>query len=463
MKVFISHGHDERVRRSFEDFVRNDLRHEPIVLVEEPGGGRAIIEMLEEAAREVDCALILMTADDQTLGGTLRSRQNVVHELGYFQGLLGRGRVIIVADQRLQFLSNLAGVKYIYLDHARPKGAYWDVKEALDQIANLPPRPKGDPTAVPGVASLTWTITASDPTALVRVRRLGDGIISTPVLLGANREFLDLFDYGQPFLPAPEGSSALTTEQLIKDLGDHGFIEDPASLLEEQRRFFQNMFMPTPPARVALPLRFKGHPRQGNRAFHLRLVGRGVAGDFRTSPIASCLLIYMDESSPGATGGPLDLSKRVSLDSLRSENVVTVVLTSSRGDMPSVEVASIDAARFYGFGSYGADRLKGKGLGELLDILEHYMTPDDFKAFKEDQQRVAVDYSRKGGAWAKVPIRLDDRHPERHLRNKVFYPIISHSILETRGQDREDYIHVVYIDVSNLPAEIFGDAPPTRT
>jgi hypothetical protein len=68
------------------------LRLEAVILHEQPGGGRPIIEKFYECAKEAGFALVLLTADDVGAAGTMeshadlrsRARQNVVFELGFF-------------------------------------------------------------------------------------------------------------------------------------------------------------------------------------------------------------------------------------------------------------------------------------------------------------------------------------------------------------------------------------------
>lgn len=99
-KVFIVHGHDELALQSLARFVEK-LGLQAIVLKEQPNQGRTIIEKFEDSAREVGFAVVLLTPDD--LGGVAdnsapssRARQNVIFELGYFAGALGRGRVCLL-------------------------------------------------------------------------------------------------------------------------------------------------------------------------------------------------------------------------------------------------------------------------------------------------------------------------------------------------------------------------------
>lgn len=93
-RVFIVHGHDSAARESLARFVER-LGVEAVILHEQAGRSRTIIEKLEDHS-DVDFAVILLTPDDVGAAkadrATLkpRARQNVILELGYFVGKLGR-------------------------------------------------------------------------------------------------------------------------------------------------------------------------------------------------------------------------------------------------------------------------------------------------------------------------------------------------------------------------------------
>lgn len=96
-RVFVVHGHDEGARESVARFLEK-LGLEPIILHEQANRGRTVIEKIE-GHRDVGFAVVLLTPDDQGCveGGQLepRARQNVLLELGYFLGYLGRDRVCV--------------------------------------------------------------------------------------------------------------------------------------------------------------------------------------------------------------------------------------------------------------------------------------------------------------------------------------------------------------------------------
>lgn len=127
--VFIVHGHgrfEHEVAR-----VVDDAGAEPIILQEQIHGGSAtLIEKLEREAQKCGYAIVIYTGDDvgkaQNSAGelTLRARENVVLELGYFIGKLGRDLVTVLHDPKVQFPSDFMGVGYYPLD----EGGAWKVQ-----------------------------------------------------------------------------------------------------------------------------------------------------------------------------------------------------------------------------------------------------------------------------------------------------------------------------------------------
>jgi hypothetical protein len=122
-KVFIVHGHDGELKEATARLVTN-LGLEPIILHEQPNQGQTIIEKFDRHAQQVGFAIVLLSADDvggpkdaspkflgvdhtHRVGDPImkassslqpRARQNVVFELGFFFGSLGRGRVCAVYE-----------------------------------------------------------------------------------------------------------------------------------------------------------------------------------------------------------------------------------------------------------------------------------------------------------------------------------------------------------------------------
>lgn len=83
------------------------------MLGEQPSAGMTVVEKLERVSNECSSAIILMTADDTVLDGGTRARQNVIHELGFFQGKYGRNKVILLVEEGVELFSNISGIVYI--------------------------------------------------------------------------------------------------------------------------------------------------------------------------------------------------------------------------------------------------------------------------------------------------------------------------------------------------------------
>jgi predicted nucleotide-binding protein len=132
-KVFVVHGHDEGALQAMARFLEK-IGLQAIVLREQPDQGLTTIEKFEACASEVGFAVVLLTPDD--LGGPAatevqqsRARQNVIFELGYFVGSLGRGRACLLRKGEVEIPSDLVGVIYTDMDHPAEG---WKVKLARE-------------------------------------------------------------------------------------------------------------------------------------------------------------------------------------------------------------------------------------------------------------------------------------------------------------------------------------------
>ncbi len=125
--VFIVHGHDEALKQTVARTV-DQLGLNAIILSEQDDGGHTVIEKFEVHANDCKFAIILLSPDDvgykrsdQPDPPKFRARQNVILELGYFMGRLGRKNVIaIVKDDpsgQLEIPSDIAGFMYTEYDH----------------------------------------------------------------------------------------------------------------------------------------------------------------------------------------------------------------------------------------------------------------------------------------------------------------------------------------------------------
>lgn len=117
--VFLIHGHDNGAKNEVARFLER-LELDVVVLHEQPDQGRTIMEKFEQYTN-VEYVVALLTPDDvgrRRDSGTLhtRARQNVIFELGFFTGHLGRHNVCALTKGDIEIPSDYSGVIYVRLD-----------------------------------------------------------------------------------------------------------------------------------------------------------------------------------------------------------------------------------------------------------------------------------------------------------------------------------------------------------
>nr|VFJ60913.1 MAG: Predicted nucleotide-binding protein containing TIR-like domain-containing protein [Candidatus Kentron sp. DK] len=119
-RVFVVHGHNHGIKEAIARFIEK-LGLEPVILHEKPNAGRTIIEKFSDYS-DVHFAVVLLTADDEgkikgaSAEHRARARQNVILELGYFLGKLGRARVCALYENGVEIPSDYQGVLFVPLD-----------------------------------------------------------------------------------------------------------------------------------------------------------------------------------------------------------------------------------------------------------------------------------------------------------------------------------------------------------
>jgi predicted nucleotide-binding protein len=112
-RVFIVHGHDMENALRLHARLKDRFRLEPVILSEEPSKGRSIIEKFEAEATTCSFAFVLFTPDDfinKNNETYSQARPNVILELGWFYGRLGRDRVCILFRKGTAIPSDLGGI-----------------------------------------------------------------------------------------------------------------------------------------------------------------------------------------------------------------------------------------------------------------------------------------------------------------------------------------------------------------
>lgn len=119
-QIFIVHGHDNEMKATVALTLKN-IGLEPIILHEQANRGKTIIEKFETCSENVSFAVVLLSPDDRGYkkdqepeSASYRARQNVILELGYFLGKLGRENVcaLLKTEENFEFPSDIFGSLY---------------------------------------------------------------------------------------------------------------------------------------------------------------------------------------------------------------------------------------------------------------------------------------------------------------------------------------------------------------
>lgn len=132
-RVFLIHGHDELNLLKLEKYLQDDLKIDPIILKDKDSEGRTLIEFFQYYAEKCSFAIAIFTKDDfvkKDKNIYSQMRPNVLFELGWFWGKLGRKNVTIICQKGIKIPSDLEGIVRIEFED-RILDKTYELKKAL--------------------------------------------------------------------------------------------------------------------------------------------------------------------------------------------------------------------------------------------------------------------------------------------------------------------------------------------
>jgi predicted nucleotide-binding protein len=124
--VFVGHGRNP-LWRELKDHLQD--KHGIKVEAYEIGAraGHAVRDVLERMLEKSSFAVLVMTGEDETVDGCRRARQNVIHEIGLFQGRLGSSRAVVLVEAGTEVFSNMEGIEQIRFSQGNIKETFGEV------------------------------------------------------------------------------------------------------------------------------------------------------------------------------------------------------------------------------------------------------------------------------------------------------------------------------------------------
>ena len=128
--IFISHGKNPEwfaVQRFVEDRFAS-----PVYSFESaPWGGHELSEALSKNLERCSLSVCVLTAEDFTGDGRKFARQNVIHEVGLFQGQHGFDRVVLLVEEGCDFVPQAAAPHTIQFPQNQIYQAFYQLAEII--------------------------------------------------------------------------------------------------------------------------------------------------------------------------------------------------------------------------------------------------------------------------------------------------------------------------------------------
>lgn len=139
IKIFIGHGHDNQWR-DLKDHLHEQHGFDVTAYELGPRAGLSVKDVLESMLNESSFAFIVLTGEDIDTDGEMHARENVVHEVGLFQGRLGFRRAIVLLEKRVHEFSNILGLNQIRFSKGNIRETFGDVLATIrrELIQNVP-------------------------------------------------------------------------------------------------------------------------------------------------------------------------------------------------------------------------------------------------------------------------------------------------------------------------------------
>jgi len=124
--VFIGHGGSKQWR-DLKDHLQemHGIKTEAYEIG--PRAGLSVKEVLQKMLSSSSFAVLVLTGEDMDADGEMHARENVIHELGLFQGKLGFLRAIALLENGVSEFSNILGINQLRFSKGNIKETFGDV------------------------------------------------------------------------------------------------------------------------------------------------------------------------------------------------------------------------------------------------------------------------------------------------------------------------------------------------
>lgn len=131
-RIFIGHGHSN-TWRELQEFIQHELKLKPDEFNRIPTAGLTTKRRLKDMLNDACFAFLVMTAEDEHTDNSKHARENVIHEVGLFQGRLGFRHAIVLLEEGCEEFSNIIGVSQLRFPSNNIKESFEQVRAVLER------------------------------------------------------------------------------------------------------------------------------------------------------------------------------------------------------------------------------------------------------------------------------------------------------------------------------------------
>lgn len=136
--VFIGHGRS-LMWLKLKDFMEGRLHLEWEEFNRVPAAGVWTGDRLNAMLGNASMAFLICTAEDEHADNTQHARENVIHEVGLFQGRLGFERAIVLLEDGCTEFSNIHGLGQIRFPKGNISACFEEIRGVLEREGLIPP------------------------------------------------------------------------------------------------------------------------------------------------------------------------------------------------------------------------------------------------------------------------------------------------------------------------------------
>jgi len=131
-RIFIGHGRS-LVWLQLKDFLFDRLNLKCDEFNRESVAGIATSERLKLMLDQAAFAFLVMTGEDKHADSSVHARENVIHEIGLFQGRLGMHKAIVLIEDGCAEFSNISGLTYLPFPKGHIGATFEDIRRVLER------------------------------------------------------------------------------------------------------------------------------------------------------------------------------------------------------------------------------------------------------------------------------------------------------------------------------------------